>query len=99
MPTEKENITATATDETKAEATVEDSSATQTKATPKPKTPPRPKAGPSGALPAVGREACRLHNLEQVWVTDDGQCFPVEGDAKAHAANLRNNGIIKVTAK
>lgn len=50
-------------------------------------------------LKAVGREACRLHKLAQVWVTDDGQCFPLMGDAKAHAANLNNKEIIKVTAE
>lgn len=50
-------------------------------------------------LKAVGREACRLHKLEQVWVTDDGQCFPLEGDAKAHAVNLKNSELIKVTAE
>lgn len=40
-----------------------------------------------------------MHKLEQVWVTDDGQCFPIEGDAKAHAANLKNKELIKVTAE
>ena len=50
-------------------------------------------------LKAVGREACKLHKLAQVWVTDDGQCFPLEGDAKAHAANLPNKELIKVTAE
>ena len=50
-------------------------------------------------LKAVGLEACKMHRLEYVWVTDDGQCFPIEGDAKAHAANLKNKELIKVTAE
>lgn len=69
-----------------------------TKAKPEPKAAATPKAKPAGALAAVGREACRLHKLEQVWVTADGQCFPVEGDAKAHAANLKSKELLKVTA-
>ncbi len=64
----------------------------------KPKGAAKPKAESGGALAAVGREACRLHNLGQVWVTADGQCFPVEGDAKAHAANLKSKELLKVTA-
>lgn len=54
--------------------------------------------GPS-MLKAVGREACKLHKLAKVWVTDDGQCFPMESDAKAHAANLTNKELIEVTAE
>ena len=50
-------------------------------------------------LKAVGLEACKRHSLPVVWVTDDGQCFPEQGDAKAHAVNLKNKGIIKVTAE
>lgn len=65
----------------------------------KPKTQKPVKEDAASMLRAVGREACKMHKLAQVWVTDDGQCFPVEGDAKAHAANLRNNELIKVTAE
>lgn len=71
----------------------------------KPKNAQKPKAQKTAKenaptmLKAVGREACRLHKLEQVWVTDDGQCFPLEGDAKAHAVNLKNSELIKVTAE
>lgn len=71
----------------------------------KPKNAQKPKAqkpakeNAPAMLKAVGREACRLHKLEQVWVTDDGQCFPIEGDAKAHAVNLKNSELIKVTAE
>lgn len=70
-----------------------------------PKSNTKPKAKKSNKedapsmLKAVGREACKMHKLEQVWVTDDGQCFPIEGDAKAHAANLKNKELIKVTAE
>lgn len=69
------------------------------KSTPKSKEQKPAKTEAPAMLKAVGREACRLHNLAQVWVTDDGQCFPIEGDAKAHAANLSNKELIKVTAK
>ena len=50
-------------------------------------------------LKAVGREACKMHELAVVWVTDDGQCFPIEGDAKAHAVNLKNKELVKVMAE
>lgn len=65
----------------------------------KPKTQKPAKENAPAMLKAVGREACKLHKLEQVWVTDDGQCFPLEGDAKAHAVNLKNSELIKVTAE
>nr|DAV33173.1 MAG TPA: hypothetical protein [Caudoviricetes sp.] len=65
----------------------------------KPKTKKTSKEDAPSMLKAVGREACKMHKLEQVWVTDDGQCFPIEGDAKAHAANLKNKELIKVTAE
>lgn len=55
--------------------------------------------GGTNALKSVGLAACKRHNLEQVWVTADGQAFPGESDAKAHALNLPNNKILKVTAK
>ena len=64
-----------------------------------PKTKKTSKEDAPSMLKAVGREACKMHKLEQVWVTDDGQCFPIEGDAKAHAANLKNKELIKVTAE
>lgn len=65
----------------------------------KPKSQKTVKADAPSMLKAVGLEACKLHSLSVVWVTDDGQCFPEEGDAKAHAVNLKNKGIIKVTAE
>lgn len=66
---------------------------------PKPKAQKPAKTDGATMLKAVGREACKLHKLTQVWVTDDGQCFPLPGDAKTHAANLSNTEIIKVTAE
>ncbi len=52
----------------------------------------------SGALTAVGKAACKRHKLPQVWVTNDGQAFANENDAKAHAKNLPNSETVKVTA-
>lgn len=52
----------------------------------------------SGALTAVGKAACKRHKLPHVWVTNDGQAFANENDAKAHAKNLPNSETIKVTA-
>lgn len=72
---------------------------TKAKSSAKPKAQKPAKTDGATMLKAVGREACRLHKLAQVWVTDDGQCFPLMGDAKAHAANLNNKEIIKVTAE
>ena len=43
----------------------------------KPKTKKTSKEDAPSMLKAVGREACKMHKLEQVWVTDDGQCFPL----------------------
>ncbi len=53
----------------------------------------------ASALRAVGAAACKRHKLAQVWVTSDGQAFPQESDAKAHARNLPSKETIKVTAK
>ena len=64
-----------------------------------PKTKKTSKEDAPSMLKAVGREAFKMYKLEQVWVKDDGQCFPIEGDAKAHAANLKNKELIKVTAE
>lgn len=65
----------------------------------KPKAKKTAKEDAPSMLRAVGLEACKMHRLEYVWVTDDGQCFPIEGDAKAHATNLKNKELIKVTAE
>lgn len=56
-------------------------------------------ASDASALRAVGLEACRRHNLAEVWVTSDGQAFVQEGDATAHARNLPSKETIKVTAE
>lgn len=58
----------------------------------------RKPARSGGVLTAVGKAACKRHKLPQVWVTNDGQAFANEGDAKAHAKNLLNSETIKVTA-
>ena len=103
MATEKTDTTQDGT-EVKAPTPANEPKA-KSAAKPKAKSAAKPKAQKpaktDGAtmLKAVGREACRLHKLAQVWVTDDGQCFPLMGDAKAHAANLNNKEIIKVTAE
>lgn len=57
------------------------------------------RATESGAsvLKSVGLAACKRHGLTQAWVTSDGQVFPQEGDAKAHAKNLPSKEILKVT--
>ena len=49
------------------------------------------------ALEATGWTACRRHGLKCVWVTDDGQCFDQESNARAHAKNLGGAAPIKVT--
>lgn len=71
----------------------------EAKSSAKPKVKKTAKEDAPSMLKAVGLEACKMHKLDYVWVTDDGQCFPIEGDAKAHAANLKNKELIKVTAE
>jgi hypothetical protein len=66
---------------------------------PKPKGKAKTESGGTSALKAVGLAACKRHDLEQVWVTVDGQVFPQESDAKAHAKNLQSNETLKVSAK
>lgn len=65
---------------------------------PKAKTKSETENGAS-ALKAVGLAACKRHELAQVWITSDGQAFPQEGDAQAHARNLGDKVILKVTPK
>lgn len=65
---------------------------------PKAKTKSETESGAS-VLRAVGVEACKRHQLTQVWITSDGQAFPQEGDAKEHARNLGDKVILKVTPK
>ncbi len=52
----------------------------------------------AGALKAVGLAACQRHGLKCVWVTDDGQCFDQESNARAHGNNLGKPEILKVEA-
>lgn len=76
------------------------SKAAKAKSESKPKAKAKTEAAPdASALGAVGVEACKRHQLTQAWVTSDGQVFPQEGDAKAHALNLGDKEILKVTAK
>lgn len=58
----------------------------------------KPKAAATGALKAIGLAACRRHGLKTVWVTDDGQCFDQEGNARSHGKNLGNPEPLKVEA-
>ena len=44
-----------------------------------------------GALRAIGLAACQRHGLKCVWVTEDGQCFDQESNARAHGKNLKNH--------
>lgn len=57
-----------------------------------------PAAPATGALRAIGLAACRRHGLKAVWVTDDGQCFDQENNARAHGKNLENPEPLKVEA-
>jgi len=59
----------------------------------KPKT---PAGATTGALKAIGLAACKRHGLKAVWVTDDGQCFDQENNARAHGKNLDNSEPLKV---
>lgn len=59
----------------------------------------KPKAAAAtGALKAIGLAACKRHGLKAVWVTDDGQCFDQENNARAHGKNLENPEPLKVEA-
>jgi len=92
MSNESNNTTAAETATTgKAES--------KAKKEPKAKTEPKAKAATGGTLESVGRDACKRHGLAEVWVTADGQSFPQQGDAKAHAANLNDKQILNVKAK
>ena len=60
--------------------------------------PKSPAAAATGALKAIGLAACKRHGLKAVWVTDDGQCFDQENNARAHGKNLDNPEPLKVEA-
>lgn len=95
-----DNVQTTA-EAVKDNATSDEATAPKVKAEtkPKPKGKAKTESGGTSALKAVGVAACKRHGLEQVWVTVDGQVFPQESDAKAHAKNLQSNEILKVSAQ
>lgn len=64
----------------------------------KPKTERAKAKEATGALRATGLAACKRHGLARVWVTDDGQCFDQESNARAHGKNLGNPEPLKVEA-
>ena len=73
----------------------------KSQSTSKGKSEAKPKAKPEAgsALQSVGLDACKHHGLAEVWVTSDGQSFAQQGDAKAHAANLKDKQTINVKAE
>ena len=77
-----------------------ESKATKAKSESKPKAKTKSETeNGASALKAVGLAACKRHELAQVWITSDGQAFPQEGDAQAHARKLGDKVILKVTPK
>lgn len=48
-------------------------------------------------LENVGKAAIARHGFKEVFVTSDGQAFPLRSDAQHHAADLTGKEIIKVT--
>lgn len=50
-----------------------------------------------GVLEKVGKAAIALHGFREVYVTSDGQAFPLQSDARSHAVDLADKKIIKVT--
>ena len=99
MSNETKNTTAAEAAEVKAEAKTESKPKKEAKTKTEAKTESKPKAEAGGALKSVGLDACKRHGLTEVWVTSDGQSFGVEGDAKAHAANLKDKTTLNVKSK
>lgn len=56
----------------------------------------KPKPATS-VLEKAGKAAIARHGFKEVFVTSDGQVFPLSSDAKDHASDLFNKEIIKVT--
>lgn len=54
---------------------------------------PKPAAS---VLEKAGKAAIARHGFKEVFVTSDGQVFPLSSDAKNHASDLSNKEIIKV---
>ncbi|HAX56538.1 MAG TPA: hypothetical protein DCY08_03740 [Bacteroides stercoris] len=55
---------------------------------------PKPAAS---VLEKAGKAAIARHGFKEVFVTSDGQVFPLRSDAQHHAADLTGKEIIKVT--
>lgn len=55
---------------------------------------PKPTAS---VLEKAGKAAIARHGFKEVFVTSDGQAFPLRSDAQHHAADLTGKEIIKVT--
>lgn len=55
---------------------------------------PKPTAS---VLEKAGKAAIARHGFKEVFVTSDGQAFPLRSDAQHHAADLAGKEIIKVT--
>lgn len=51
----------------------------------------------ASVLENVGKAAIARHGFKEVFVTSDGQVFPLHSDAQHHAADLTGKEIIKVT--
>lgn len=56
----------------------------------------KPKPATS-VLEKAGKAAIARHGFKEVFVTSDGQAFPLRSDAQHHAADLTSKEIIKVT--
>lgn len=56
----------------------------------------KPKSAVS-VLEKAGKAAIARHGFKEVFVTSDGQVFPLFSDAKNHASDLSNKEIIKAT--
>lgn len=51
----------------------------------------------ASVLEKAGKAAIARHGFKEVFVTSDGQAFPLRSDAQHHAADLAGKEIIKVT--
>ena len=53
----------------------------------------------SSVLESAGKAVIARHGFAEVFVTSDGQVFPLRADAQNHATDLANKEIIKVIRK
>lgn len=51
----------------------------------------------TSVLEKAGKAAIARHGFKEVFVTSDGQAFPLRSDAQHHAADLTSKEIINVT--